>query len=74
MAPAVDRRCVASQPFHDSPPLYGHALSGNAEPPNPGMGWSGANGHQCSLIPLPSRGLSFGLGLEDVGFNSELQK
>ena len=71
MAPAV-RRCVASQLFHDT--LYGHALGGNAEPPNPRTGWSGANGLQCSLIPLPSRGLSFGLGLEDVGFNAELQK
>ena len=39
----------------------------------PGTGWSEANGPLCSLIPPPSRGLSFGLGLEDVGFNSELQ-
>ncbi|CAI9172294.1 unnamed protein product [Rangifer tarandus platyrhynchus] len=62
-------------PFHDTPgPLYGRALGGNVSHPYPATGWSGANGHQCSLIPLPSRGLSFGLGLEDVGLNSELQR
>ena len=70
-------------------PLHGPALCGFAAPfttprdpftatpetlshPYLGAGWSEANGYLCSLIP--SRVLSFGLGLEDVGFNTELQK
>lgn len=60
-------------PFHDTTgPPYGHAPSGNAEPPYLVRGWSEANGYLCSLIP--SRVLPFGLGLEDMGFNSELGK